>query len=92
MIALIVACVLCAALGALGVLVVLGAGKLARRLADVDDIEALADATRECTACSPANWGRCTCKEPCGVIRCTAWDDAITPGQLRIIPDIEEST
>lgn len=88
MIALIVACVLCAGLGALGVLVVLGAGKLGRG----GDIMAVADATRECTACSPQDWGACTCKEPCGVIRCTAWDDAITPGQLRIIPDTKEST
>lgn len=87
MIALIVACVLCAALGALGAAVVLSAGKLGRR----DDIMAVADATRECTRCLGA-WGPCTCAEPCGSVRCTAWDDAITPGQLRIIPDIEEST
>lgn len=43
------ALVLCAALGALGILLVLGAGKIARRLTDVDDIEAIADATREPT-------------------------------------------
>lgn len=88
MIGLIAACVLCAALGALGAAVVLGAGKLGR---GGGDLMAVADATRECTCCLGA-WGPCTCAEPCGSVRCTAWDDAITPGQLRIIPDIEEST
>lgn len=78
---------LCIALGAAAALVVLGAGRLGRG----GDIMAIADATRECTACL-GGWGPCTCAEPCGSIRCTAWDDAITPGQLRLVRDTKENT
>jgi hypothetical protein len=69
------------------ILVALGAGRLGRG----GDIMAVADATRECTACL-GGWGPCTCAEPCGSIRCTAWDDAITPGQLRLVRDTKENT
>lgn len=75
-----VALVLCAALGGLGILLVLGAGKIARS----DDIMAVADATHECAGCPERPRGPCTCTEPCGSIRCTAWDEAITPTPPRI--------